>query len=482
MTTEDRIKTLVKTNKSFRKELATRSLYHFFAIYFAHYVKAPFAPFHKELCDMLQNCETPDDLTNVIIGFRGCAKSSIVNLAFPIYRIVTGQSHFVLILADTLPQGKMHIANLRDELETNTLLKADFGPFEPDMEPTDQESGDDTWTKTDMVLRKYKAKIIARSMGQKVRGSLFKQWRPDTIIADDMEDLDSVRTKESRDRTYKWLLGEAFAAGDQGVTKRVVIGNLLHTDGLMRRLQTDIETGKRSGRVMLIPLIREDGRVTWIGRYPTAEALREKRKEVGDLSTWLREYMLKIVPDTGQPVREEWIQYYDEIPTEVHAKVIGVDLAISKKETADFTAFVPAYLAGDPDNPGIYIRPITLDRLTFRETINQARTLMMAHGEDTLFAVENVAYQAAAIEEMRDREAIPVIEVRPGTDKLARLRAVATHIQSGKVKFPRTGCEDLLIQLLHWGVEAHDDAVDSMVYAILAVIRTRSERPFILHV
>lgn len=430
---------------------------------------------------MLQDVRTPEDLTNIIIGFRGSAKSSIVNVAFPIWRVVTEQSHFVLMLADTLPQAKMHIANLKDELETNTLLKNDWGPFEPDFDPTE---GDGTWTKTDMVLKRYKAKIIARSMGQKVRGSLFKQWRPDTIIGDDLEDMLSVRTKEERDKTYKWLVGEAFASGDQGLTKRVVVGNLLHTDSLMCRLRLDIEKGVRSGKVMTIPLIRDDGRVTWIGRYPTKEALLEKRREVGDLSTWLREFLLKIVPDTGQPVREEWIKFYDELPDTIAAKGIGNDLAISKKETADFTTFVPAYLGylkDKPNEPFIFVRPTICSRLTFRETIDQAKSLIETHGQDCVLFVENVAYQAAAIEEMRDREFLPVVDVRPGTDKLARLRAVATHIQSGKVLFSRSGCEDLLIQLLHFGVEAHDDLVDAFVYVVLGLLKGHANRPTIFH-
>jgi hypothetical protein len=38
------------------------------------------------------------------------------------------------------------------------------------------------------------------------------------------------------------------------------------------------------------------------------------------------------------------------------------------------------------------------------------------------------------------------------------------------VKFPRTGCEQLLTQLLGFGVEKHDDAVDAPVYLILGLV------------
>lgn len=36
----------------------------------------------------------------------------------------------------------------------------------------------------------------------------------------------------------------------------------------------------------------------------------------------------------------------------------------------------------------------------------------------------------------------------------------------GAVKFPRTGCEQLLAQLFGFGIEKHDDALDAFVYLI----------------
>ena len=56
------------------------------------------------------------------------------------------------------------------------------------------------------------------------------------------------------------------------------------------------------------------------------------------------------------------------------------------------------------------------------------------------------------------------------TGKCARLRVAARYIKIGVVKFPRTGCEQLLGQLLGLGVETHDDAVDALVYLILGIV------------
>src|SRR3954452_25146339 len=95
--------------------------------------------------------------------------------------------------------------------------------------------------------------------------------------------------------------------------------------------------------------------------------------------------------------------------------------------------------------------------------------------------VASVAYQAAAIEEM-ERRAFAVTAVHPIKDKRARLQVAARYIKNGTVKFPRTGCEHLLTQLLGYGGEKHDDAVDSICYLILGVAQAGIEEAVVRYV
>jgi hypothetical protein len=50
-------------------------------------------------------------------------------------------------------------------------------------------------------------------------------------------------------------------------------------------------------------------------------------------------------------------------------------------------------------------------------------------------------------------------------------------IKSGKVLFPRTGCEQLIDQIVHFGVEKHDDLADAFANLILSVITEPPMRP-----
>src|ERR1019366_10131501 len=52
--------------------------------------------------------------------------------------------------------------------------------------------------------------------------------------------------------------------------------------------------------------------------------------------------------------------------------------------------------------------------------------------------------------------------MHPMKDKRARLRVAARYIKTGVVKFPRKGAEQLITQLLGFGSEKHDDAVDAL--------------------
>jgi predicted phage terminase large subunit-like protein len=118
----------------------------------------------------------------------------------------------------------------------------------------------------------------------------------------------------------------------------------------------------------------------------------------------------------------------------------------------------------------IYIQPHPLNRrMSFRDTMNALDDVRHSTPMSSEFYVEAVAFQLAAIQEL-ERRAFSVQAMHPIKDKRARLRVAARYIKNGTVKFPRTGCEQLLNQLFGFGSEKHDDLVDALVYLILGVV------------
>jgi predicted phage terminase large subunit-like protein len=441
----------------------------FCLVYLSHYLDRAPASFHPELLLTLGN---HDEKMVEIIGFRGSAKSTFGSLALPLWAALEYPDfyNFIIPIADTGTQASLNIANIKEELENNPLIKQDYGEIKGKFVVDWTLESEEEWQAKNMLLSNG-VRILARSRGQKVRGLRHKQHRPKLVVVDDPEDLEWVRTKENRDKTERWLRGEVIPAIDETTGRLVVIGNQLHTDALMARLKRD-----KTFKQLEYPLVKK-GKITWLAKYPDQKALDAQRDKVG-LNAYQREYLLKVIPEEGADVHEEWLRYYDKVPPEIESGLhgTGVDLAISKKETADYTSMVSGVSFVRDGIPKIYIKPNPINaRLSFHETIETTKAMAITNPFG-IFFVEDVQYQRAAIEEM-ERALLPVVAMRAGSDKRARLRAIAVYVQNGTIVFPRKGCEDLIIQLLGFGVEEHDDLVDAFVYLILGLVQQGMQNP-----
>ena len=97
-------------------------------------------------------------------------------------------------------------------------------------------------------------------------------------------------------------------------------------------------------------------------------------------------------------------------------------------------------------------------------------------GNYNKFFPEKVGYQQAAIEFM-EKQGLSVDPVTPINDKRARLQTIAPLIKNGTVLFPNQGCEDLLSEILNFGVEAHDDLADAIGYLVIKMMENGLQLP-----
>lgn len=454
-----------------RVVLAENSFIFFCLIYLSHYFTLKPAEFHQQLVDILE-----DDSAEAIgvIGFRGSAKSTFCSLAYPLWVAVFKKFNFIVLINDTMPQVKLNIANIKAELEENELLRSDF--------PDSYNNNKNKWTETELMIGKD-VFLVGKSRGQKIRGLRFRQYRPELIIIDDPEDLEWTRKKENRDKTERWLNTEVVPAQEELKCKLVLIGNLLHKDALMSRIKK-----RKTFKIFEFSLVDAEGNCSWPGKYPNQESIDKQKARVANNIIWQREYLLKILAEEEQVIKESDIVYYDNerlsLKGDLGIRAVdagtGVDLAISEKQTADFTSMVSGIVAKEyeiTDLEGnrsdgikvIYIKPNPVnERLDLDKTITTAKIVNKSLPLGAKLYVEAVAYQQACTKKMK-KDGLPVIEMRPISDKRARLETVAIYIKQGLVRFPKTGCEDLLEQLLGFGSEEHDDLVDAMVYLLLGL-------------
>lgn len=452
-----------KIDRELIDALARESLFGFFNVCLPHYVQLKSAPFHYELANIIESPEYP---LLEIIGFRDSAKSTYATLAYVLYASLTKKAKFIVIINDTNEQVKLTIANIRFEIEHNTFIKAIFGSF----------SVGQTWSETNLLLSNG-VRIIGRSRGTNIRGIRHRESRPDLIVVDDPENLAQVRKKENRDKTEQWFTGEVLPARSAFDAKLVVIGNFLHNDGFISRLSKNNQF-----HVMRIPLIDPvTKKIAWTAKYPDKDSIYRKRKEVGE-TAWAREYLLKVIAEEDQIIKESDFQYYPnsllthrdengELGYKILDAGVGCDLAISEKQTADYTAMVSGYkVRWTKDRTNILILPNPVKkRMDFHKTQEKALEVadIMPHG--TKFYIEDVGYQRSALQGLQ-RKGVAVYPMRPVTDKRARLQSVAPFFLDGTVLFPEQGCEELIQSIVNFGVEEHDDDLDACVYLVMGLV------------
>lgn len=461
--TTDALKEQLRTSRSIRKALAYESHFWFFYIYLSHHVLYPPADFHKEMFDLTQ--DTSAGLT-AITAFRGSGKSTIMSLSFPIWAIIGKPGiKYILIISHVQQQATQILANIKSELETNSLLIEDFGRH---MDTAD------TWNSSTIVLSEHNARITALSTGSSIRGLKQSQFRPQLIICDDIESLESVKTMESRQGTFNWFTLDVLPCGDIN-THTFVIGNLLHEDSLLSRLKEQIHNNPKQGIYREYPLLQDD-KCLWPAKFKTEEDIEKLKNSVFDDVAWNREYLLRIISDASRVIYPEWIKTYETTPSvtdySYEMTTVGVDPAISEKATADYTAIVTARLYESDGKPRIYILPNMVNkRLNFADASSAIQNVVNSLEEkaSTQIYVENVGYQDALSQYLKGY-GYSVEAVRPTGDKRTRLSALAPLIADGTIVFPKQGCEAMISQITNFGVEKHDDIADALVYAVMPLL------------
>jgi predicted phage terminase large subunit-like protein len=178
-----------------------------------------------------------------------------------------------------------------------------------------------------------------------------------------------------------------------------------------------------------------------------------------------QEYEAEFLDVAGTRIRREWIQKGQTIPNSCE-RFMGVDLAISTKEGADYTAIV--VMEKDKDNL-LYVTDCTRVQASFNDVLKTIQKMADKHTPSCI-AIENVQYQVAVVQELLRRDPkLNVIGVRPKGDKVSRFALLEARYEQGLI-FHRPSLppyfED---ELLAFPMGKNDDLVDAMVYAYEAL-------------
>lgn len=413
-------------------------------------------PFHKEILDLIS------DKNNRRIGViapRGHAKSTTVDMTYPLWAGCFGQEEFIVIISDTYTQAAEFINALKDEFEHNPKIKWLFGDMK----------GDD-WQDGEFVLSNG-IKYAAKGSGMKIRGIRHRHTRPTLMIFDDIENDENIKSAEQRQKLYHWFTKAAIPALARG-GRAVVIGTILHFDSLVNKVMKQQDVFKSwQTRVFYAITTEEDGteRALW-PEHRSLEKLRAMRDDPGDQDfigsiTFAQEYQHKPFSEEDAIIQPDWIKECE--PSQVPdkhtrlARVLTIDPAASERQTADFTAMIVADLYTDGN---VYIRAIRNQRTSPSVTADTVREL------DEIYKPQVIGIEKGALGLVfRDLlEGLPVIGLEPDKDKVRRLLAVSRFFEAGRVytvKNIQNG-QAFREQLIEFPKGTHDDMVDAAAYAV----------------
>jgi hypothetical protein len=344
-------------------------------------------------------------MNNNFIIPRGFSKTTILNAA-NLYDTVSDGTTFCVYVSESGSHAQTQLANIRHELETNSVLRQAYG----NVVPTRADS--EKWTSDQLQLRTG-AILVARGRGSQVRGINFRSRRPNKILLDDVEDYESVSTPEQRQKTLNWFYGSVAPAGNemsgaklnenrvQEPLQITLLGTLLGPETLLTKVAEDPTFNTvRFGAVL------PNGEMLW--EYKLNRADYDKKRQqyirVGQLSSFSLEYDSTVRADENAKFSKHNVQIYRPVVRSDLVQVaMALDPAISDRPGADHAAII---VAGRRESDGVIWM---LDEWggvgkTPREKVDKFFELSLTWGV-TKHGIEAVAYQRALIFLMREEMA-----------------------------------------------------------------------------
>jgi len=384
---------------------------------------------------------------SLILAPRGHGKSTICTISYPLWRLLGDPALRILIVSNTSDQACSFLREIRSQLESNPWMLARFGNL-----------AGRPWSESQLNLcLRHSASKEANLTAMGVLGPVIARHY-DMIILDDVVDEQNSASQAQRQKLEQWYYKTLLPCLEPAGEIHIVGTRYHHLDLYGRLLAGEYKNHHRIYRAL-----RElDGAeaALWEQKF-SLELLKEKRKEAGTV-IFNSQYQNEVELMKGAIFKPEWIQYYSSPPLRLE-KMLGIDLAISRKDSADYFALVVA--GRERKSNKIFILDAVHDRLSFSRQVETALNFFRKYNSPDSpvlrVCVEANAYQEAFAQKLREA-GLPVKSVTRVKDKVSRAYQLQAKFENLEILFPPHSCQDLLQELLLFPQAEHDDLFDAM--------------------
>lgn len=495
-----------------RKRLGAIDLGYFGRAYLPHYFIRQSPDFHRELdaiwskgvlkgLDPLAAAEQitrMDGSRQATAAPRGHAKSTNFTFKDTLHSILYQYKHYPIIISDSGEQAEGFLEDIKVELEDNPHILQDFGRLQ----------GDKVW-RSSCILTSTNIKVEALGSGKKIRGRRHRNWRPDLLVLDDIENDENVQTPEQRRKLKSWFEKAVSKAGDT-YTDIMYIGTILHYDALLANVLKNPRYRSKTYRAIIQEAENTALWEQWESIYTNlfdpdhvenARSFYEANKAAMDVGTevlWSEKFTYydlmemrvsegaasfnsemqnePIDPDNADFL-EEWLDWYEDGEADFKDKrfvIVGAnDPSLGKNKRADTSSIID--IALDTHTGYMYVVGASVERrkpdVIIKDIFETNRRYKRDYGKGYYkFGVETVQFQyffkeVMAALSLEAREYLPIEEIQSTVNKELRIRSLQPFVKNKWIKFNRKH-KELIKQLLEYPMGRNDDAPDGLQMAV----------------
>lgn len=464
-----------------RLERAKRDFGYFCSTYLADYFYTEPAEYQKLLYEVADTRSLSTDLAEKLKGYirekywplikptkelagsmfiepREHGKTVRWSFAYPLWQVLSGKSRYVLLIGASQNAAQENLINIRTELEENDLLLEDFGDLHGDR-----------WSDARIELKNGTC-IQAKGAGASMRGTRFRQYRPDLIVLDDILKDDAVDSPATRNKIHRWLKRVVFNLGKTAFI--VWVNTIFHSDDPISRLLRELEAGSLKRWIAVrLSCFKPDGTPLWPENWPQA-VLEEKRQVLGS-DVFSTEYENEPLSDEERIIKPEWIQAHIYVPAELPGGLryfAGVDPAAGKH---DHTAIVSV---------GVDRAGVIWEVDSWAATCSEDETVTQLITKHKRFKYVLIAWEEVSFTNIYARYVmrmaaaenvyLPIKTVKAGTEsKVLRVRSISPLIENGLIRFRDRGNRELIEELTSFPKGRFDDLPDALAYAVGIITR-----------
>ena len=416
-----------------------------------------FLPPHiHELIDFVNGC-VRDGVNGIALLPRGSSKSTTITQGWTSKFIAEHSDTRIGLMSNTATQAYAFSGAIRNCFESNERFYELYGDCVSRKKWTDAE-----WLhKTSKYHQSKDRTVYAQGVGGPIVSKRF-----DVILLDDILDKENTANAEQMESVETWFWQTLKPClTPKGIM--IYIGTRWAEDDMAERLLKSSEDGGKGWRKLIIPALTVDEETGeeksyWPARWPV-QKLHSEREEMGSAF-----FAVAYQNDTSGLMKGNVFHrltdeyYFSELPPGDYTIRMGIDLASSEKERADWTARV---VTAEDTRGNFYVMSAYRDK---REThhaefVNDG---FLAYPDIDLVIAENNQFQSTLIHEVMEQyPRIPIEGRKADVDKVTRARAVAARYEAHRVyhhvSLRGSGFEKELLSF----PKGHDDFVDALGYS-----------------